>query len=61
MAARKRKKSESRSPYFCSYCDMNFDYQSKFLRHMSTEGHKRFASVCREDCDRVNDWCDNDC
>lgn len=41
MASKKRKAPD----YFCSICDRLFNYQSKYLRHMDTVGHKRFASI----------------
>ena len=43
MAAMFRKRKAS--PFFCSCCKQGFCHQSRYARHLKTEGHKRFASV----------------
>lgn len=48
MAGRKK-------AFFCSLCDIGFDYESKYLRHTGTVGHMRFANLLsneanEEDC-----------
>ena len=36
-------KRKSESPFDCEVCEMGFDYQSKYARHLESGSHKMFA------------------
>ncbi len=38
-------KMAAKRAFSCDLCDLEFDYQSKYLRHLNSAGHRRYSSV----------------